>query len=39
MYLWPPSCVVPNAVVKKPTAATGHFIIHHLEVSTIDRIR
>ena len=37
MYLCPPSGVAPMAVVKKPTAATGHFIIHHLEVSTIDR--
>ena len=38
-YLCPASGVVPRAIVRKPTAATGHFIIHHLEVSTIDRIR
>ena len=36
MYLCPSSGVAPMAVVTKPTAVTGHFIIHHLEVSTID---
>ena len=39
MYLCPSSGVAPNAVVRKPSAATGHFIIHHLEVSTIERTR
>ena len=35
----PSSGVAPKAVVRKPTAATGHFIIHHLEVYTIDFTR
>ena len=39
MCLCPSSGAAPNAVVRKPTTATGHFIIHHLEVSTIDRAR
>ena len=39
MYLCPSSGVAHIAVVRKPTAATGHFIIHHLEVSTIDLTR
>ena len=38
-YLCPSSGVAPIAAVKKPAAATGHFIIHHLEVSTIDLTR
>ena len=39
MYLCPSPGVVPNAVIRKPTAATGYFIIHHLEVSTTERTR
>ena len=39
MYLCPSSGVAPNAVARKPTAATGYFIIHHLEVSTIELTR
>ena len=39
VYLCPSSGVAPNAVVRKPTAATGHFITHHLEVSTIEHTR
>ena len=39
VYLCPSSGVAPNAVVRKPTAATGHFTIHHLEVSTTDLTR
>ena len=39
MYLCLPSGVAPIAVVRKPTAATGYFIAHHLEVSIIDLTR